>query len=1667
MALAAWSGWGGLSAVFDETKAEWATEHRQLRELLSDEEYAAARAGVLNAHYTHPQYAAAIWDALSEMGVTQGRALEPGCGVGTFIGLSPKDVAMTGVELDGMTARIAAALYPSATIRAEGYETTPTQRLFDAAVGNVPFGDVRLFDPANNPGNHTIHNHFIIKALSQTKPGGVVAVLTSHYTLDALNPAARRDMYERADLLGAVRLPTGAHRRIADTEVVTDVLLFRVRKDGEEPQPFTWEHSQARTLPGSAEPVPINRYFADNPGLVLGEMRVDHGMYNANTLIVDGPDGDDLVAQLTDRLNQVRADAAAHGLVYDPAPAAEISTQITISHDPREIGSLRATDRGGFQQLTQTGWDDLEVPRTQQAELAALLDLRDRTRSLLDAEAATTADSPALDAARRELRASYDAYVARFGPLNRVTKTARVNAAGEESLSVRRPPVMARFFNRDPYAALTRAIEQYDDETGLASPAPLLQTRQVFARYTPKGADDAADALTISVENRGRVDLPYIAYLLGTDEAGAREQLRGLVFTTPDGDLVTRQEYLSGNVRSKLKAAEAAAETDPALQENVEALREVMPRDLTVADITPEPGATWISADYHRQFVKDALGIYGVDVTWNPVEGWKVTGGGTSGIAQTSTWGTPHRTAQKIFEHLLNNTPIRVTYKDQDNNEIFDAKATEAAKGKAEQITAAFKRWIWSDPNRATDLLHIYNERFNSLVPRSYDDAGSRLRLPGLALSFELRAHQRAAIARMIAEPTTGLFHEVGAGKTLEMICGAMEQKRLGLIHKPMVVVPNHMLGQFEREWLQAYPHAKLLAADTEDISSKTGRGDFMARVTTGDWDAVICTQSAFRKIGVQPQTYIAYQSRQLEELESWMKSSSDQMSVRQAENKRQKLRQKIAAAQEAHKASTDGGVTFEQLGVDYLIVDEAHYYKNLSTPTFTQGLIAQQASAKCEDLDMKLGWLRDHNGDRVATFATATPIANTMGEMWVMTHYLRPDLLKDAGVEAFDAWVKTFTSVETRVEVNAVNKVKVRQRVARFQNLPELMTMWGVFADVKTRDDLDLPLPKLTVNDKGERAVQIISADIGPAMSEFTRRLEARAEKIEQRAVAPSEDNFLSITNDGRAMATDHRLLRGDARDRALAGVTSPIGTQKPDLVARNIARIYEETKHNTYLDESGRPSATPGALQIVFADLGTPKPGEWNLYDELKQQLIDLGVPADKIAYTHDAKNSVEKDRIFARARSGSINVLIGSTEKMGTGANMQARAIALHHVTAPWRPADINQREGRIIRQGNQNPEVSIYRYVTERSFDTYLWQTLERKATFINQIMGRKYDGRDLIDDASEEEVSYAQVKAIASGNPLVMEEARLKSQVMALTARSDAHESQQRYLAQRAPALDRFIHRATERAHLWETVASHVTDTSGDKFRMRINDTWCESRADAAEALHDAFEHIQTHRRWLVDRTNRDQIALPNRALDNALRLEIGGQKLSWYVLPAERDLQGYIRADKYALAALVHDLLDDQRYTSAGDGATFTLDDLNASPLGVVRRIESHVQGLSAQAGKIRNSIAVAQEELDRIHNELATTNPWTDQLTTAKAELADVRARMRDHEHAGQDTTSGHDRGTQPSRTETNLAKITRTFQDPKELMKKPNRHQPAPAPHRHNGPSARHNDSRRGPTL
>ena len=983
--------------MFDEARGEYAWARGELAGLMSAAELRAARRTTINAHYTDAGLVRAIWAGARRLGFAAGRVLEPGCGSGNFIAFAPAGARMTGIELDPVTAGIAAVLHPGADIRAESFaDTRDSESSYDLAIGNVPFGRVVLRDKRHNSGGHTIHNHFVVKALHLVRPAGLVMVLTSRYTMDARNPGARREMAGLADLVAAVRLPGGAHQRAAGTGVVTDLLVLRRREAGREPGGADWEQAPLTELDGVE--VPVSQYFLDHPQHVLGELAVAQGTYRADDLIVRPVAGADTAAELGRVLEDIAVSARSRGLGWTPAGEASPDAGTEAGRSGEPDGFLRARDDGTFWRVEHGSEERHVVPSTQAAELRHLLGLRDAARALLDAEASTREDDQRIERLRADLNRRYDGYLRTYGPLNRYTlrRTGRVDpATGEPAMARVRPP--RGKFAEDPFAPLVMALEEFDPVGQRAAKAPVMRERVVAPRTPKLGADTAEDALAICLDAWGEVRLPEVARLLGTSAGDARWQLKNLVFEEPEsGRLVPAAEYLSGNVRDKLRAAERAAEDDQRFAANVGGLREVIPRDLTPGEIEARLGASWIDAGYVEQFLRDTLDDWSVRVEHPGGQVWAVRGNGHSVLA-TSTWGTARYPAPALAQAILEQRKVEVrdvVKTGEGERSVLNLDATLAAQEKAAELAERFSEWAWEEPGRAQELASAYNERFNNLVLRSYDHA--QLSLPGLAASFTPRPHQVAAVARMIGEPAVLLAHEVGAGKTAEMIIGVTELRRLGLIRKPAVVVPNHMLEQFAREWLQAYPRARILVAGRDDLKGEARRR-FVARCATGNWDGVVMSRSAFERIPLSAGAQREYLDRQLSGLREWLaaaKNGGTRLTVKRLEGTLLRAEERLKAKLDSAK---DPGITFEATGIDYLAIDEAHGYKNLQTASNIPDA-SIDGSQRASDLDMKIGYLRERNGKRVVTFATATPIANSVTEAYVMQRYLRPDLLEDAG---------------------------------------------------------------------------------------------------------------------------------------------------------------------------------------------------------------------------------------------------------------------------------------------------------------------------------------------------------------------------------------------------------------------------------------------------------------------------------------------------------------------------------------------------------------------------------------------------------------------------------------------------------------------------------------------
>ena len=1566
--LARWSGWGAVPGVFDPDKHDLAWAREELSGLLDGREIDAAARSTLNAHYTDAGYVAEIWAAVRELGFTGGRTLEPGCGSGNFIGFAPDGAQLTGVELDPVTAGIAAALYPDARIRCESFaDTRLPDGYIDLTVGNVPFAPDRaakLNDPLHNPGRkHSMHNHFIIKALHLTRPGGLVAVLTSRYTMDAEDPAARQDIAALANLVGAVRLPSGAHQRAAGTAAVTDLLILRRRGDGEAPRPAGWE--QTRDLHVDGADVPVNAWFLDHPDMVLGEMRAVHGPHREDDLNVRG--GGDVAAALRQALQQITRQARDDGLTWTPA-----SRPAVPEPEPAEAASglpdgyILARPDGTFTQVADGLEVPFDVPAKQAPELRQLLRLKETVEALLHAEAASADDTPELDELRGQLNGRYDAYVRAYGPVNRFSRrpTGRIDQeTGDKKYARIYPPVMTGF-RTDPFATAVLALEEFDPVSQRAGKADIFTQRVIAPRSPRLSAEDPADALAICVDLVGEVRLPVIGKLLGKTPGQAREALGTLVFDDPGaGKLVPAAEYLSGRVRHKLQIAEEAVKDDPRYAINVTALREVVPDDLAPGQIIAQMGASWIDKSFVRQFLQELLDPGGSDTVTVEHPGgslWTVTGP-LHGVLATSTWGTARYAAPDLAQAILEQRRIEVrdTVKvprpDGGTSErrVVNVDETLAAQEKAADIAERFSEWCWEDPERAAQLADTYNEKLNGIVLRSYDDA--QLSLPGLSLTFEPFPHQISAVARIINEPTAGLFHEVGAGKTAEMAMGCMELRRLGLIRKPAIIVPNNILEQFAREFQQLYPQARILVCHKEDMRGARRR-EFIGRIATGDWDAVIIAHSTFERIPLDADAQQDYMDRQLATIREWIErcdEEGERHTVKRLQalllSKEEKLKAKLAKAQ-------DAGLTFAATGIDYLFVDEAHLFKNLMTLSNIPGA-AIEGSDRASDLDMKFDYLRAKNGDRGRnlSLATATPVANSVTEAYVMLHYLVPELLEAAGITDFDTWAATFGQTVTEIELAPEGGTSFRQntRFARFRNIPELLRMLFVAADVKTAEDLKQPVPLIAERPDGKRAAETVTVDPCDAQLDYIAELGRRAEKI-RRGLVPrgkGNDNMLKVSGDGRAAALDMRLL-GYGMD-----VPGKIGA-----CADRTFAIWQAHRHDIYKGPAGEPHPVPGTLQLVFSDIGTPRAG-WNVYRELRDQLVARGMPAGMIRFIHDADTDQKRAELFDACKAGKVAVLIGSTSKMGMGTNVQDRCIALHHLDVPWRPADVAQREGRILRYRNQNAEVQIIRYVTKRSFDAYMWQALERKARFINQIMRGRLDVRE-IEDIGDIALSYNEVKALATDNPLLIDKARADAELTRLERAERAHRRNQDY-------LQHTITRSTQRAQQLTDLVPRIDqaigrrrDTRGDAFAMTVNGQALRKRVDAGLRLRDLLV--------------RETAGVGPRS-DRARTVRAGD--LGGFPVIAEMRYAGFGKVEITV-------------YLEDAPGTELVLDNhelAKADPGGLVIKLENRLRGL--EDTKTRTLADIDQQRAEAAHATADSGKPFprVDELAAARAKVREI----------------------------------------------------------------------------
>lgn len=1332
--LAQYVGWGGLADFFDEKNPRY----NELKDLLTDAEYAAARESTLTAFYTPPVVIRGIYTALRQMGFTQGNILEPSCGIGNFLGMLPESMSgskLYGVELDDLSGRIARQLYQRSSIAVQGYEKTAfPDNFFDVAIGNVPFGQFHVADKRYDRLNFPIHEYFVAKALDQVRPGGVIAVVTSSYTMDKRTASARKYIAQRSELLGAIRLPNNAFKAAAGTEVVSDILFLQKRERMVDIEP-EWVH-----LATDENGIQMNSYFIDHPDMILGEMKMVSGPFGPTPTCEPYPE-QPLEALLAEAVQNVHGEITA----YDREEELE-GEDHSIEADPAVRNFSYTLVDGQIYYRENSRMNPVEVSKTAESRIRGMIELRDCVRTLLEYQTEDYPDEE-IKAQQVKLNTLYDAFTRKYGLIN-----SRGNAIA---------------FDQDSSYFLLCSLEILDEDRNLKRKADLFTKRTIRSHKPAEKVDTAVEALALSIGEKAHVDMDYMGRLTGKDEETLFAELTGVVFLNPDyaegvnEKYLPADEYLSGNVRQKLAVAQGKAEQDPQYQINAEALAQVQPTDLTASEISVRLGATWLDTAYVRQFIFEMLGTprsaqWSMKVHYSGITGeWRIEGKSKDrgNVKAISTYGTQRINAYEIIETTLNLKDVRIFDYQYDEEgrriAVLNKKETAIAQSKQELIKDAFAEWIWKDPDRREAICKTYNILFNSNRPREYD--GSHISFSGMNPEITLRKHQVNAIAHILYGGNTLLAHVVGAGKTFEMVAAAMESKRLGLCQKSLFVVPNHLTEQWATEFLQLYPAANILVATRKDFETKN-RKKFCGRIATGDYDAIIIGHSQFEKIPMSVERQRAILEQQIDEIMMGIseakREKAEKFTIKQMEKTKKGLQAKIDKLND--QSRKDDVVTFEELGVDRIFIDESHYFKNLFLYTKMRnvGGIAQTEAQKSSDLFMKCRYLDEITGGRGIIFATGTPISNSMVELYTIQRYLQMSALEEQGLQHFDAWAANYGETVTAIELSPEGTgYRAKTRFAKFYNLPELMSVFKNVADIQTADMLKLPVPEAHYHN--------IALKPSEYQKEIVASLAERAEKVRNRMVDSTEDNMLLITNDGRKLALDQRLVNP---------MLPSDSNSKAAKCAENVFEIWRRT-------------ADQRSTQMIFCDLSTPKDdGTFSVYDDIHAKLLELGIPENEIAFIHNAKSEVQKKDLFGKVRSGQVRILLGSTQRMGAGTNCQQKLIALHHLDCPWRPSDLQQREGRIIRQGNENKEVDIYSYVTEGTFDAYLYQLVESKQKFISQIMTSKSPVRSA-EDVDEQALSYAEIKALASGNPMIKEKMDLDIEVSKLKLLKANHLSQ--------------------------------------------------------------------------------------------------------------------------------------------------------------------------------------------------------------------------------------------------------------------------------------------------
>ena len=1343
--LSQYVGWGGLADVFDPSKENWSAEYTQLKGLLTEEEYAAARASTLNAHYTSPTVIRAIYDAVKKMGFQSGNILEPSMGIGNFFGMLPDSMASSrlyGVELDSVTGRIAQKLYPQADITVAGFETTDRRDFYDLAMGNVPFGNYKVSDKAYNKLGFSIHNYFFAKTIDQIRPGGVIAFVSSRFTMDSKDSSARKYMAERADLLGTIRLPNNAFRANAGTDVVSDIIFLQKRDRPVDIEPAWVQLGQTE------DGFTLNSYFVEHPEMVLGNLELESTQYG-HDLTVAPIEGASLADQLTEAVQHIEGQYTAVEISAPDVADAEAQPK-TLPADPTVKNFSYTVVDGEIYYRENSIMTQMELSDNVKGRVAGMVELRQIVNELIDQQLNDFPDED-IKASQARLNAAYDAFTAKYGLINDKKN--------------------ARLFDDDSSYYLLCSLENLDENKKLKSKADMFTKRTIRPERVVTSVDTPSEALAVSIGEHGKVDLPYMAELLGTPGEYGRitTELSGVIFkdpaadpTDPEAGWQMADEYLSGDVRTKLRTAQLAAETNPEFAVNVDALIKAQPRELEASEIDVRLGATWLDPDIIQKFMTETFQIpyylrHAVKVRYSPYTAeWRVEGKtatGRSDIISSETYGTSRANAYKILEETLNLKDVRIydTIEDAEGKpkRVLNKRETMLAQQKQQVIKDAFANWVWQDPQRRIALVKQYNELFNSTRPREYD--GSHIHFVGMNPEITLREHQRNAIAHVLYGGNTLLAHEVGAGKTYEMAASAMEAKRLGLCQKSLFVVPNHLTEQWASEFLNLYPNAKLLVARRKDFET-ANRKKFCARIATGDYDAVIIGHSQFERIPLSFERQERIIQEQIYEtlaaINELKVHAGENFSIKQMEKTRKTLETKLEKLRSDERK--DDVITFEQLCVDRLFVDESHAFKNLFLTTKMRNVagLSTSEAQKSSDMFGKCRYLDEITGGRGVVFATGTPVSNSMTELYTVMRYLQYSTLQQKKLTHFDCWASTFGETTTAIELAPEGTgYRARTRFAKFFNLPELMSMFKEVADIKTSDQLHLPVP--------EAKFETVVAKPSEIQKEMVQELSKRAADIHSGIVDASVDNMLCVTNDGRKIGLDVRLMNPMLPDDP---------NSKLNVCVQNVLKIWEDGKDQKL-------------TQLLFCDLSTPKnDGNFNVYDDIRKKLIAAGVPENEIEFIHNADTEAKKAALFSKVRSGDVRVLLGSTAKMGAGTNVQSRLVAVHHLDVGWKPSDMTQRNGRIIRQGNMNKEVKVFNYVTEGTFDSYLFQTLENKQRFISQIMTSKSPVRSC-DDVDEQALSYAEIKALCAGNLLIKEKMDLDVQVAKLKVLKADHQSQ--------------------------------------------------------------------------------------------------------------------------------------------------------------------------------------------------------------------------------------------------------------------------------------------------